>query len=441
MRLLPLLFALCIAAAAWLGTGSTAHAVPGFARQTGMSCNSCHFQHFPKLNAMGRRFKASGYSLSADEPIEDEGLKLVPKFSASLRTAVEYQHSTPFSDASSAGKLQLPATHGLALILGGAAAEGIGGYVELSPSVDAAKLSLTTPMDALGAEVGMTAFTSHDSGAAFGFDLMNASSYGMGKPFERAPGPVSGSIARLKTNVEATGVAFHAAGSDWFTAVTPYLASGAGAVTDVKSPFYLVRAAWMPTVFGQEFGVGGGIFTGGGTVPVAAAAAPAGPTGHYRVQDAGHGDEGPAATTSTPGKASGTTASGTPAASAVPAFEWRRAWFLDVQSQGKVFDRDLGVYVLYGNGDAPGAQNAYGGQDHAPAGLAVSAEYSVLPWLGLIGSAGLFDNGAATGYRYDQYGLGLNVSLAQNVQIQSVYQWLLGANPDHDLSARVSVLF
>lgn len=40
-----------------------AEAVPAFARQTGMACNSCHFQHFPTLNAFGRAFKAGGYTM------------------------------------------------------------------------------------------------------------------------------------------------------------------------------------------------------------------------------------------------------------------------------------------------------------------------------------------------------------------------------------------
>src|SRR3989339_1984588 len=44
-------------------TGSDAQAVPAFARQTGMSCNSCHFQGFPSLNGMGRSFRAGGYTM------------------------------------------------------------------------------------------------------------------------------------------------------------------------------------------------------------------------------------------------------------------------------------------------------------------------------------------------------------------------------------------
>ena len=50
-------------AATSLFTASDAEAVPAFARQTGMSCNSCHFQAFPALNGMGRSFRAGGYTM------------------------------------------------------------------------------------------------------------------------------------------------------------------------------------------------------------------------------------------------------------------------------------------------------------------------------------------------------------------------------------------
>jgi hypothetical protein len=38
-------------------------AVPGFARQTGLSCSACH-NMFPEINSFGREFKLNGYTLS-----------------------------------------------------------------------------------------------------------------------------------------------------------------------------------------------------------------------------------------------------------------------------------------------------------------------------------------------------------------------------------------
>lgn len=50
-------------ALAWPGA---AHAVPSFARQTGMPCTSCHTE-FPQLTPFGRFFKLTGYTLSGGD--------------------------------------------------------------------------------------------------------------------------------------------------------------------------------------------------------------------------------------------------------------------------------------------------------------------------------------------------------------------------------------
>ena len=44
---------------------TTCHALPSFARQLNMQCIACHTE-FPILNDMGRQFKLSGYTMSAD---------------------------------------------------------------------------------------------------------------------------------------------------------------------------------------------------------------------------------------------------------------------------------------------------------------------------------------------------------------------------------------
>ncbi len=43
-----------------------ASAVPSFARQTGLPCNTCH-TNFPELTAFGRQFKLNGYVMSSGE--------------------------------------------------------------------------------------------------------------------------------------------------------------------------------------------------------------------------------------------------------------------------------------------------------------------------------------------------------------------------------------
>src|SRR5664280_3043321 len=84
---------------------STAHAVPSFARQTGLACNGCHTTP-PELNGAGRRFKLLGYTdraqntpaVSNDPGTRHAGLDLLKTLplSAWLETSftVSYTHLT-----------------------------------------------------------------------------------------------------------------------------------------------------------------------------------------------------------------------------------------------------------------------------------------------------------------------------------------------------------
>ena len=54
-----------------------ASALPVFARQTGMACSACHFNHAPLLNGFGRAFKSAGYSMmGAQGKVEGENLSI-----------------------------------------------------------------------------------------------------------------------------------------------------------------------------------------------------------------------------------------------------------------------------------------------------------------------------------------------------------------------------
>src|ERR1700683_5566402 len=48
-----------------------AHAIPPFARQTGLACEACHTMP-PELTAFGRRFKLSGYTLTTRPPLVND---------------------------------------------------------------------------------------------------------------------------------------------------------------------------------------------------------------------------------------------------------------------------------------------------------------------------------------------------------------------------------
>src|SRR5476651_1040407 len=68
-RLLQRLAAVWLLAMATLAVGATdAAAVPSFAAQTGMPCQSCHIGGFgPQLTPVGREFKLQGYTLRTND--------------------------------------------------------------------------------------------------------------------------------------------------------------------------------------------------------------------------------------------------------------------------------------------------------------------------------------------------------------------------------------
>ena len=73
----------------------TAHAVPSFARQTGMACEACHTM-YPELTDFGRAFKMNGYTITGMQQVESKGgdssaaLKIneIPPLSLMLQTSV-----------------------------------------------------------------------------------------------------------------------------------------------------------------------------------------------------------------------------------------------------------------------------------------------------------------------------------------------------------------
>jgi hypothetical protein len=72
----------------------SAEAVPAFARQTGLECFACHYQHFPNLNAFGRSFKLGGYTQSAQDLIKGDGLSLPPNLNAAFIMKYRFQQET-----------------------------------------------------------------------------------------------------------------------------------------------------------------------------------------------------------------------------------------------------------------------------------------------------------------------------------------------------------
>jgi hypothetical protein len=69
-----------------------ASALPAFARQTGLACNSCHFQHFPVLGTTGQEFKVGAYTqVSAKGKFKGEDLSIPDVMNSAILLKARYQ--------------------------------------------------------------------------------------------------------------------------------------------------------------------------------------------------------------------------------------------------------------------------------------------------------------------------------------------------------------
>jgi hypothetical protein len=135
MKFQKILFAIyaLIFAALWV---PQAQAIPAFARQTGMACSACHYQHFPVLNSFGRAFKEGGYTMmGAQEKIEGDGLSIPNTLNLAVVMNMQYQKTngdttgtTPTTKNTNNGAIDMTQA---SLFLGGRIAENIGFVGEL----------------------------------------------------------------------------------------------------------------------------------------------------------------------------------------------------------------------------------------------------------------------------------------------------------------------
>ena len=158
-----------------------AQAIPAFARQVGMACSACHYQHFPVLNSFGRAFKEGGYTMTgAQEKIEGDGLSIPNTLNLAVVTNMQYQKTngdttgtTPTTKNSNNGAIDLTQA---SLFLGGRIAENIGFVGELGMYPAPAGLaSIKMPFiyDVGSAKVGVVPFTTNGLGVAHSFEVMN----------------------------------------------------------------------------------------------------------------------------------------------------------------------------------------------------------------------------------------------------------------------------
>ncbi|MBI5810490.1 MAG: hypothetical protein HZB21_04795, partial [Deltaproteobacteria bacterium] len=176
-----------------------AEAAPAFARQTGLACNTCHFQHFPTLNAFGRAFKAGGYTqVGGQSMVEGDFLSIPATLNATLVTKIRYQRTNGDDETEPTNKGELQFPDEAAILIGGRAGEHVGFLAEVSAigtaDTTTGNFSLFTGYKmpivytVSNTNVMLIPFSTDGQGAAYGFELLNTGSLRLQRPLENNSG-------------------------------------------------------------------------------------------------------------------------------------------------------------------------------------------------------------------------------------------------------------
>lgn len=265
MKKIVLSIAAVMAAAAF---APEAAAVPVFARQTGMACSACHFQHFPLLNGFGRAFKSSGFTMmGAQGKIEGENLSIPNTLNMSILATAYKQHES----GNPAGKWGTPGNGGeLSLFAGGRISEFAGFLTEIGfvgvAGMNAAKMPILFEV-ADGTRAGLVAYTTDGQGAGYSFETLNTGAAGGVHRMMGNAGPTLQHSRATSANMflgggrtNATGLAFVVNNDRGFLNISKFdLLSPKDPIANGKAsqlPVTYVRAAGFMDVAGWDMGAG-----------------------------------------------------------------------------------------------------------------------------------------------------------------------------------------
>lgn len=377
-------------------------AVPAFTRQTGMACNSCHFQHFPTLNSFGRAFKSGGYTMTGGQSmIEGDFLSLPSALNASFVTKVRYQKrdgdsnhpdAAPADQELNKGQLQFPDE--AALLVGGRVGEHVGFLLEASlKDGDSRFTSFKIPFvyETSGVSVNVIPFTTDAFGPSYGLELLNTGALRLQRTIEHRT-EISAQ-QYIGTATSATGITLGAAHQLWFANYT--LWSNEHSSEIASGPYlHYGRAAFTPTYEGWDLGIGAQVWAGKET-------------------NISTDPDDDTILNVTRKEA--------------------KAWALDAQAQGTVGEFPIGVYLTYARAaKSDGAQDDGGNifnesQDKTKKAWTVLAEVGVVPGKLTAGAAYRHGkSGAAGDDKDDATTLGLVYTPLQNIQFQLASTWYSG---------------
>jgi len=262
-----------------------ASALPVFARQTGMACSACHFQHFPLLNGFGRSFKANAFTMVGSQPVvEGEGLSIPDRLNFAGLTSAYV--ATQSGDARSPS-IGVPASGGeLSLFYGGKVSGNAGFLSELGAiggaSTNAAKLVVLYPVGDMRAGL---ALYSTGQGAGYGLEYLNTGAVDAHKMMGNVgPGNQHGNAAYTARYMGAIGAATGASaiveGGWGMASAGAYAAAGPGTSSASTQDLTLTYGRIVGTFDLAGWDSAVGIQTFGGSACTATAAAVAATPGN-----------------------------------------------------------------------------------------------------------------------------------------------------------------
>jgi len=373
-----------------------ASAIPAFSRQTGMACNSCHFQHFPTLNSFGRSFKGGGYTMAGGQSmIEGDFLSIPSTLNASLVTKLRYQKRNGDTELGEAGELNkgtLQFPDEAALLLGGRVGTHVGFLLEASlKDGDALFTSFKMPFvfDAgENANINVIPFTTDGFGPAYGLELLNTGAVRHQRVLEHRT--ETSAQQYIGTATQATGVTIAAVYPLWHANYTIWANQHPSTTESSISsgPFLNYgRFAFTPTIAGWDIGIGGQIWTGT----------------EKNLEDGAN------------------------------TYNTAEAWALDAQAQGAVGPLPVGVYLTYARaakseGTSGKDVNIFNtSTDRDKSAFTVTGEVGVLP--GKVTVAASYrdgQSGAAGNDTDNATTFGVVYTPIQNVQVQLDSTWYSG---------------
>jgi hypothetical protein len=375
---------------------TTSHALPAYARQTGMACASCHFQKYPALTAFGRAFKASGFTLMGTQTtIQGERLSLPSVLNASIFLKIRYQKTNgtekPGDRTTNTGELQFPDE--FALLFGGRVSENVGFMLEgqladhSAPFVASFKVPFSFP---LGESIrgDIIPFTTDALGVAYGLELLNTGAVRNVRVNENRN--ATSAQQYVGTATAAEGFAFALVHPMWFVNLTkwsPNHFAGAEGVANGSPTATYARAAFTPTVGAWDLAIGIQSWTGSAGI----------------ANEEGTGLD----------------------------MRATKALAFDAQAQGAVGRMPLGAYATYATSDAstPGSRrNLFNSRGRDRSATTLTVELGVLksPHLTLVGGYRNGDSGAASNSTDNAVTFGANWMIWQNVGLHWIFNKFSG---------------